>query len=214
MQHVHASAEMQGTVLAHATDAKDVHLFSAAHLYDALPLPFIHIVPPEQLRLHPVVWHRISEYLSGDANLTRTQAVHLALYFWRHAEAHTETRVKSIVWARAVSKRPNAPRQNVRLDIFFAVHSLLCGNDCAIGSDCDVCKPCFLPDACCVLIDIQVRRVRCGSIAASSASRLGVSCECRQGAQSRHNRGVPYRTSSQGIEVPAPCFRGTLNEPI
>ncbi|KAL1671473.1 hypothetical protein EV122DRAFT_226519 [Schizophyllum commune] len=138
MQHVHASAEMQGTVLAHATDAKDVHLFSAAHLYDALPLPFIHIVPPEQLRLHPVVWHRISEYLSGDANLTRTQAVHLALYFWRHAEAHTETRVKSIVWAREVSKRPNAPRQNVRLDIFFAVHSLLCGNDCAIGWDWDI----------------------------------------------------------------------------
>ncbi|KAI4522684.1 hypothetical protein K525DRAFT_283499 [Schizophyllum commune Loenen D] len=139
VQHRRASAQMQGAVLAHTTDADDLHRITAASANDVLPLPFVHVAAPEELRLHPAVWDRVLPYLSQSANLSRTDAVHLAIYIWQHAESHLETNVKSLLWANDVSKRvADAPPQDVRLDFVFAIHKLLCGKDCMEGSSSDI----------------------------------------------------------------------------
>ncbi|KAL1716419.1 hypothetical protein EV715DRAFT_275014 [Schizophyllum commune] len=139
VQHRRASAQLQGAVLAHATDADDLHRITAASANDVLPLPFIHVSSPEELRLHPAVWDRVLPYLSQYADLSRTDAVHLAIYIWQHAESRLETNVKSLLWASDVSKRvADAPPQDVRLDFMFAIHGLLCGKDCTEGSSSDI----------------------------------------------------------------------------
>ncbi|KAI5900692.1 uncharacterized protein SCHCODRAFT_02482150 [Schizophyllum commune H4-8] len=139
VQHRRASAQLQGAVLAFATDADDLHRITGASANDVLPLPFIHVAAPEDLRLHRAVWDRVLPYLSQNADLSRTDAVHLAIYIWQHAESHLETNVKSLLWASDVSKRvADAPPQDVRLDFVFAIHGLLCGKDCTEGSTSEI----------------------------------------------------------------------------
>ncbi|KAL1741529.1 hypothetical protein HDZ31DRAFT_66839 [Schizophyllum fasciatum] len=83
--------ELQGAVLAHATDPLDLPLITAAPPNHTLPLPFTHVSTPEALRLQPIIWRRILPYLAQSVDRSRTHALHLAIYVWQHLDARANS---------------------------------------------------------------------------------------------------------------------------
>ncbi|KAI4522682.1 hypothetical protein K525DRAFT_246570 [Schizophyllum commune Loenen D] len=130
------TTELQGAVLAlAASDCYDGRL-SLLSTDTVDRLPFLYASPPSLLHLRPVVWKRALQFFAQGAEISRANAVHLALCLWRRAEGSYSTKLSRL---RSDDDLVQAMSDTLgygeRLDMLRAIHGLLCGRKC---SDLDI----------------------------------------------------------------------------
>ncbi|KAL1761313.1 hypothetical protein FB107DRAFT_269303 [Schizophyllum commune] len=130
------TAELQGAVLALAAKGCFDGRLSLLSTDTIDRLPFIYASPPSSLHLRPAVWKRALQFFAQGADISRTNAVHLALFLWRRAEGSYTTKLSRLLSEDDIVQAMSDTREGgERLDFLRAVHGLLCGRKC---SDLDV----------------------------------------------------------------------------
>ncbi|KAI5900691.1 uncharacterized protein SCHCODRAFT_02683520 [Schizophyllum commune H4-8] len=126
------TAELQGAVLAlAASDCFDGCLsLLATDTIDRLP--FLYASPPSSLRLRPIVWKRALQLFAQGAEISPTNAVHLALFLWRRAEGNCSTKLSRLLSDDdLVQAMSDARGRGEGLDALRASYALLCGHKCS-----------------------------------------------------------------------------------
>ncbi|KAL1666335.1 hypothetical protein GGF50DRAFT_113314 [Schizophyllum commune] len=129
-------AELQGAVLALAASGCVDGRLGLLSTDTIDRLPFLYASPPLSLRLRPVVWKRALQFFAQGAEISRMNAVHLALFLWRRAEGNYATKLSRLLSDDDLVQAMSDTREGgERLDFLRAVHGLLCGRKC---SDLDI----------------------------------------------------------------------------